>query len=187
MAVVFGGIGALVWSMRKRVRIAIGRGPSEPDFHIIEPNAEETRGCDVRRSGAGSRCKNRLPTPIPTNPGLTPKTNPADPRRDRHEGSLKVATAALFEGFTLSGRSRPAGRGGGRRSAFLPLHPTPRVAVPESGAARPGDGPTCQPVSVALFRTGCGRLKWRSIRAPIGAPRASGCSGPATGRPSSRW
>ena len=42
--------------------------------------------------------QNRLPTPIPTNPGLTPKTNPADPRRDRHEGSLKVATAALFEG-----------------------------------------------------------------------------------------
>jgi len=44
MAVVVGGIGALVWSMRKRVRIAIGRGPSEPDFHIIEPNPEEPEG-----------------------------------------------------------------------------------------------------------------------------------------------
>ena len=44
MAVVAGGIGALVWSMRKRVRIAIGRGPSEPDFHIIEPSASESDG-----------------------------------------------------------------------------------------------------------------------------------------------
>ena len=44
MAVVVGGIGALAWSMRKRVRIAIGRGPSEPDFHIIEPIAEEPEG-----------------------------------------------------------------------------------------------------------------------------------------------
>ncbi|MDE0602478.1 MAG: hypothetical protein OXI56_11855 [bacterium] len=44
MAVVVGGIGALAWSMRKRVRIAIGRGPSEPDFHIIEPTPEEPEG-----------------------------------------------------------------------------------------------------------------------------------------------
>lgn len=40
MAVVVGGIGALAWGMRKRVRIAIGRG--DPDFHIIEPIPEET-------------------------------------------------------------------------------------------------------------------------------------------------
>ncbi|MYD40289.1 MAG: hypothetical protein F4W94_00925 [Acidimicrobiia bacterium] len=44
MAVVVGGIGALAWSMRKRVRIAIGRRHSEPDFHIIEPVPEEPEG-----------------------------------------------------------------------------------------------------------------------------------------------
>ena len=44
LAVVVGGIGALAWRMRKRVRIAIGRGPSEPDFHIIDPVPEEPEG-----------------------------------------------------------------------------------------------------------------------------------------------
>lgn len=44
LAVVVGGIGALAWQMRKRVRIAIGRGPTEPDFHLIEPVPEESEG-----------------------------------------------------------------------------------------------------------------------------------------------
>ena len=38
LAVVVGGIGALAWGMRKRFRIAIGRGEdADPDFHIIDP------------------------------------------------------------------------------------------------------------------------------------------------------
>ncbi len=42
LAVAVGGIGALVWSMRKRVRIAVGRGDgSESGFQIIEPAPEE--------------------------------------------------------------------------------------------------------------------------------------------------
>ena len=38
LAVMVGGIGALVWGMRKKVRIAIGRGDgSDPDYRIINP------------------------------------------------------------------------------------------------------------------------------------------------------
>ena len=45
LAVVMGGISALAWGMRKRFRIAIGKGDdSEPDFHIIEPDQETTKG-----------------------------------------------------------------------------------------------------------------------------------------------
>ncbi len=43
LAVVVGGIGALAWGMRKRFRIAIGRGEAaDPDFHIIDPVSEST-------------------------------------------------------------------------------------------------------------------------------------------------
>ena len=43
LAVLVGGIGALAWGMRNRIRIAIGRGEqSDPDFHIIEPVADST-------------------------------------------------------------------------------------------------------------------------------------------------
>ena len=38
LAVFVGGIGALVWGMRNRIRIAVRRGEeSDPDFHIVEP------------------------------------------------------------------------------------------------------------------------------------------------------
>lgn len=41
LAVFVGGIGALAWGMRNRIRIAIRRGDeSDPDFHIIEPVAD---------------------------------------------------------------------------------------------------------------------------------------------------
>lgn len=41
LAVVVGGIGALAWSIRKRVRIAIGVGDgADPDFHIVQPVSE---------------------------------------------------------------------------------------------------------------------------------------------------
>ena len=45
LAVVVGGIGALAWGVRKRVRIAIGgSGAAEPNFQINEPPPEEPAG-----------------------------------------------------------------------------------------------------------------------------------------------
>ena len=50
LAVAVGGIGALVWSMRKRVRIAVRRGEgSESGFQIIEPAPEDP--AEVEGSG----------------------------------------------------------------------------------------------------------------------------------------
>lgn len=41
LAVMVGGISALVWGVRKRVRIAIGRAEDvDPDFHIVEPDPD---------------------------------------------------------------------------------------------------------------------------------------------------
>lgn len=38
LAAVVGGIGALAWGMRKRIRIAVRRGEVEdPEFRIIDP------------------------------------------------------------------------------------------------------------------------------------------------------
>lgn len=42
MAVVVGGISALVWGLRNRVRIAVGvKERLDPDFSILDPLAEE--------------------------------------------------------------------------------------------------------------------------------------------------
>ena len=45
LAVMVGGIGALAWGMRKKVRIAIGRGDgSDPDYRIINPAPDTAVG-----------------------------------------------------------------------------------------------------------------------------------------------
>ncbi len=37
-----GGLGALVWSMRDRIRIAIKRAETpDPDYHIIDPETSD--------------------------------------------------------------------------------------------------------------------------------------------------
>ncbi len=44
LAALVGGIGALAWSMRNRVRIAISRGDApDPEYHIIEPEPADAR------------------------------------------------------------------------------------------------------------------------------------------------
>lgn len=53
MAVVVGGIGALVWSLRKRVRVAVGWGDqSDPCFDIIDPANEEAAEPGVEDTAA---------------------------------------------------------------------------------------------------------------------------------------
>ena len=66
MAVVVGGIGALVWSLRKRVRVAVGWGEeSDPCFNIIDPVNED----------AGEKGPEDPGSDMGTDPG---DTSPAD-------------------------------------------------------------------------------------------------------------
>ena len=53
LAVMVGGIGALAWGMRKRVRIAIGRGDgSDPDYRIINPAPDTAVGDEAEADGS---------------------------------------------------------------------------------------------------------------------------------------
>ena len=56
LAVLVGGIGALAWGLRNRIRVAIGRGEQpDPDFHLIEPvpgsPADQTPGAEMAADG----------------------------------------------------------------------------------------------------------------------------------------
>ena len=69
MAVVVGGIGALVWSLRKRVRVAVGWGDqSDPCFDIIDPGNEEPAGQGVEDTAAETGTDTASPSPDDEDP-----------------------------------------------------------------------------------------------------------------------
>ena len=94
LAAFVGGIGALAWGMRKRIRIAIGGGETpDPDFHVVEPAPL----ADTGETGAPTEAPlaDAGETPAPTEAPLADVTDvsSSDLDTDDHSSGVSDDTA----------------------------------------------------------------------------------------------